>query len=93
MIIFLLFIDQVNNYTHKRYGQPDPRHLTFQEQQNHVNKVIKLKHHSPLAYDRHVHFIDFRNFTGNATVKFQPIWFSIIRDPIEKFASRYFYNR
>ena len=46
-----------------------------------------------LAYDRHVHFIDFRNFIGNSTENYQPIWFSVIRDPIEKFVSRYNYNR
>ena len=45
------------------------------------------------AYDRHVHFIDFRNFIGNSTGNYQPIWFSVIRDPIEKFVSRYNYNR
>ena len=50
-------------------------------------------HQQQLAYDRHVHFIDFRNFIGNSTENYQPIWFSVIRDPIEKFVSRYNYNR
>ena len=88
---FLSF--QVNNYTHKRYGQPDPRHLTVKKQQNHVNQIVNKIKSRPLIYDRHVHFIDFGNFIGNATVKYQPVWFSIIRDPVEKFVSRYYYNR
>ena len=50
-------------------------------------------HQQQLAYDRHVHFIDFQNFMGNSTGNYQPIWFSVIRDPIEKFVSRYNYNR
>ena len=87
-----IFFLQIHNFTHQRYGQPDPRHLTEEQQKIHIKKFVKLNQQL-LAYDRHVHFIDFRNFIGNSTVNYQPIWFSVIRDPIEKFVSRYFYNR
>ena len=80
-------LSKQNNFTHYRYAQPDPRHPTYEEQRKHVNIVLK-KPQRPLTYDRHVHFIDFSQFVG-----VQPIWFSIIRDPVDKFVSRYFYNR
>ena len=78
---------QANNFTHYRFARPDPRHLNATDQQNHVKNVLK-KPERPLSYDRHVHFIDFTQFGQD-----QPIWFSIIRDPIDKFVSRYYYNR
>ena len=91
---YISFILQIHNFTHQRYGQPDPRHMTEEQQRNHIKKFVKMNNHQQqLAYDRHVHFIDFRNFIGNSTGNYQPIWFSVIRDPIEKFVSRYNYNR
>lgn len=93
---FLSFIFahfQVNNFTHYRYGQPDPRHLSKDQQENHARSVL-MKKERPLSYDRHVHFIDFSQFsTAKYNKSVQPIWFSIIRDPVDKFVSRYHYNR
>jgi len=86
--VFLMSkLSKENNFTHYRYSQPDPRHLTYEGQRKHIKEVMK-KPQRPLTYDRHVHFIDFTQFIG-----VQPIWFSIIRDPVDKFVSRYFYNR
>lgn len=79
----------MNNFTAYRYSHPDPRHLSEKEQRAHVAHVL-AKPQRPLAYDRHVHFINFGQLTPDQV---QPVWFSIIRDPIDKFVSRYFYNR
>ena len=59
------------------------------EQRKHVKLVLDKKER-PMSYDRHVHFIDFSQFNEDHV---QPVWFTIIRDPVDKFVSRYFYNR
>ena len=87
LLISLWIFFQDNHFTHYRFGKPDPRHLTESEQKIHVNRVLS-KPYRPLSYDRHVHFIDFSAFNES-----MPIWFSIMRDPIDKFVSRYYYNR
>jgi len=86
-VYILTALSRDNNFTHYRFGKPDPRHLTEIEQKNHVNRVLS-KPSRPLSYDRHVHFIDFSIYNSS-----QPIWFSIMRDPVDKFLSRYYYNR
>lgn len=42
----------------------------------------------PLSYDRHVYFIDFRQFSNG-----NPTYMSVVRDPVQKFASRFHYAR
>jgi len=86
-VYILRALSRDNHFTHYRFGKPDPRHLTESEQKIHVNRVLS-KPYRPLSYDRHVHFIDFSTFNES-----MPIWFSIMRDPIDKFVSRYYYNR
>lgn len=76
-----------NRFTHTRYGQPEPRKLTHRQQAASVYNLLTSPDR-PIAHDRHVYFIDFRNFTNG-----QPIWFSVVRDPIDKFVSRFHYHR
>ena len=42
------------------------------------------------SFDAHLYFIDFRNYTYAAR---NPIYFSSIRDPIDRFVSKFFYAR
>ena len=43
----------------------------------------------PSSHDQHLFFFDFRDFGQRQN----PIWFAMIRDPIEKFASRFNFYR
>ena len=42
------------------------------------------------SFQAHFYFIDFRNYTHTAK---NPIYFSSIRDPVQRFVSRFFYSR
>ena len=46
-------------------------------------KVIERTPTRPLSFDRHVYFFDFNTY-GHPN----PIWFSLVRDPIKKFESK-----
>ena len=47
-----------------------------------------------MSYDRHVYFIDFGMFsTGENDNSSVPVWFSLVRDPLSKFVSRFHYHR
>ena len=43
---------------------------------------------TPISFDRHVYFVDFETFGFEA-----PVWFSVVRDPVRKFVSRFHYAR
>lgn len=52
-----------------------------------VRKVSRFG--EPLSYDKHVYFVDFGRFGAPV----HPTWFSMVRDPVEKFVSRFHYHR
>ena len=85
-VFILQKLSEMNGFRHSRFGNPHSRRLNFTEQEKHVHKVLGLS--KPLSYDRHVYFVDFRRFFGT-----NPIWFSMVRNPVEKFASRFYYAR
>ena len=56
--------------------------------------------HRAFSFDRHVYYIDFRDFGGGGgggggggVPSKNPVWFSSIRDPVDKFVSRFYYAR
>ena len=49
-----------------------------------VNEVLSLP--QPSLYDRHVYFLDFRQF--NRT---QPVYINMVRDPVDRVVSRYYF--
>ena len=56
-----------------------------------ANQILRIKSGltTGLTYDRHVFYYDFHQYTNEAN----PTWFSMIRDPVQKFISRYNYFR
>ena len=42
------------------------------------------------SFQAHLYFIDFRNYTHTAK---NPVYFSSIRDPVQRFVSQFFYSR
>ncbi|XP_006811500.1 uronyl 2-sulfotransferase-like [Saccoglossus kowalevskii] len=61
-------------------------HVSLKEQIDIVNTVSSLK--PPYVYQRHFHYIDFPKFGA-----IQPVYINIIRDPINRFVSGYYYKR
>ena len=58
-----------------------------------VNEAYSLKR--PAVFSRHIHFVNFAQYLdlatdGNASL---PVYFSMVRDPVERFRSYYYYCR
>ncbi|XP_008395974.1 uronyl 2-sulfotransferase a isoform X1 [Poecilia reticulata] len=60
--------------------------LMKQEQVDLVKNISKIP--QPFLYTRHVHFMNFTRFRIE-----QPVYINIIRDPISRFLSNYFFRR
>uniref|UniRef100_A0A3Q3ADM3 Uronyl 2-sulfotransferase n=1 Tax=Kryptolebias marmoratus TaxID=37003 RepID=A0A3Q3ADM3_KRYMA len=60
--------------------------LTKHEQVDLMKNISKIP--QPFLYTRHVHFLNFTRFRIN-----QPVYINIIRDPINRFLSNYFFRR
>ncbi len=78
---------QVNNFKQVRHYNPNDT-LTAQK---HLEKTWRARTAKPIAYDRHFHFIDFRFLSDNGNL--QPIWFTMLRDPVSKFESEFHFFR
>ncbi len=48
-----------------------------------VRSMFPLSSGLPVAYDRHVYFVDFRDFGRR-----NPIYYSMVREPVAKFESK-----
>ena len=70
-----------------RYPSPEIRHLSPVQQRQQAKSLTNWPSR-PISFDRHVYFIDFRRFGD-----LNPIYFSMVREPVDKFVSRYFYSR
>ena len=64
--------------------------MKYNLQEQKVTKILRKTGGRPYSVDGHFYFIDFTNFTSSAK---NPIYFSSIRDPIERFRSKYFFAR
>ncbi|XP_018585892.1 uronyl 2-sulfotransferase a [Scleropages formosus] len=60
--------------------------LSKQEQMDLMKNISSLP--QPFLYTRHVHFLNFSRFSIE-----QPVYINIIRDPISRFLSNYFFRR
>ncbi|XP_077977255.1 uronyl 2-sulfotransferase-like isoform X2 [Glandiceps talaboti] len=61
-------------------------HMPLQDQIDLVNIISALD--PPFLFQRHFHFIDFAKFGG-----IEPVYINIIRDPINRFTSQYYFKR
>ncbi|XP_015271037.1 PREDICTED: uronyl 2-sulfotransferase [Gekko japonicus] len=60
--------------------------LTKNEQMELIKNISTAE--QPYLFTRHVHFLNFSRFGGD-----QPVYINIIRDPINRFLSNYFFRR
>ncbi|XP_070568985.1 uronyl 2-sulfotransferase-like [Ptychodera flava] len=61
-------------------------HMTLEAQVELVNSVSELK--APFLFERHFHYVDFKKFGA-----IHPVYINIIRDPISRFTSQYYFKR
>lgn len=62
-----------------------------------INKQLEFLHKMetlprPALYDRHIYYVEVSDFAKRTRLK-TPTWFSMIRDPVDKFVSRFNYLR
>jgi len=77
---------------YKQNIQSLQRHLNTSQQMEYVKKTEreKRKHFpEPIFVNNHVHYID---FTDHGIPK-QPVYFNTVRDPYDRFKSRYYWHR
>uniref|UniRef100_A0A8C6H8S5 Uronyl 2-sulfotransferase n=1 Tax=Mus spicilegus TaxID=10103 RepID=A0A8C6H8S5_MUSSI len=60
--------------------------LTKNEQMELIKNISTAE--QPYLFTRHVHFLNFSRFGGD-----QPVYINIIRDPVSRFLSNYFFRR
>ncbi|XP_070568986.1 uronyl 2-sulfotransferase-like [Ptychodera flava] len=75
-----------NGFTLYDTGIGNETHIPLKGQVELVNMVSELE--APFIFERHFHYIDFEKFGA-----IQPIYINIIRDPISRFTSQYYYKR
>ena len=86
-LIYLLGAGDRNNYNVESPYEPGEKpFLTNLEEQVVVNHLETAPH--PSLYIRHQYFIDFEQHQ-----KLRPLYINVIRDPIEKFRSFYYFIR
>ena len=57
-----------------------------------LGKSLQGLARSKASYDRHIYFVDFQAL-NHPGLDLSPVWFSVIRDPVDKFVSRFHYVR
>ena len=86
-LLYLLGAGDRNQYgVQSPYEEGEKPFLTQEQQSKVVNQIEAEK--KPLVYIRHQYFIDFEKFG-----KKRPIYINMIRDPIKRFESFYYFIR
>lgn len=75
-----------NYFFHVSSEHDEPRVLNKSERVDFVKKVNSLP--EPWIYDRHIHFINFNQCNHS-----MPVYINLVRDPVERFVSRYYHIR
>jgi len=70
-------------YTSSVFNVTRPSILDLQAEVKLIDSLM-----SPVIYSRHIHFIDFSKFGAQT-----PVYINMIRDPIERFLSNYYFRR
>lgn len=80
-----------NNFHHVSHPNQETNDKAMDEaaQAQHVRSVAQLK--KPISFDRRIGFI--RNFAKYSVSKRNPIWFSMVRNPVDQFLSHFYYQR
>ncbi|XP_071444380.1 heparan sulfate 2-O-sulfotransferase 1-like [Hetaerina americana] len=89
LVLLLQWLQGQNGFKHVRLGGGKVRRLKRLQQEEIVDEVVKQeKEGVPLSFDRHVYWLNFSSFDHST-----PVWINLIRDPVEKAASRFYYAK
>ncbi|KAG8231839.1 hypothetical protein J437_LFUL008609 [Ladona fulva] len=89
LVLLLQWLQGLNGFKHVRLGGGKIRRLKRLQQEEVVEEVIQHEKEAlPLSFDRHVYWLNFSAFDHST-----PVWINLIRDPIEKAASRFYYAK
>ncbi|CAL4117231.1 unnamed protein product, partial [Meganyctiphanes norvegica] len=91
LVLLLQWLQGDNSFRHVRLKNSVKRHLSFEQQLEVAAEIGETVHESKerlLSFDRHIHFTNFTQLGLKV-----PIFINIIRDPIEKLESRFYYAR
>lgn len=88
-VLLLQWLQGYNGYKHVRLPNKLERRLELNQQAELLREMQRHQatHGVPCSFDRHVYFINFTQF-GEA----MPLYVNLVRDPVEKAVSRYFYH-
>jgi len=92
-VMLLQWLQGVNTFRHIRLKNTNYRRLDPQEQAELRRQVIDTwkagSNPIPVAFDRHVYFTDLNSNVNDNKI----LYFSSIRDPIERIVSQFYYSR
>ncbi|XP_050730349.1 heparan sulfate 2-O-sulfotransferase pipe-like isoform X1 [Eriocheir sinensis] len=91
LVLLLQWLQARNGFRHVRLKNSVRRYLTRDEQAALVEEVGERLQESPeprVSFDRHVYFTNFSNHGFK-----MPLYLNLVRDPVEKVASRFYYAR
>ncbi|XP_018497330.1 uronyl 2-sulfotransferase [Galendromus occidentalis] len=86
MLNILHALSAKNNFTHKSSSVYNMRILTSEQQNELAASVVESE--APVTFDRHVHFVNFNSLGFDS-----PIFINMVRDPVERIISDYYYRR
>lgn len=76
----------MNNYVHYNSKVYDKKMISEEEQSRFVHHIKSTA--PPCTFDRHIFFVNFTRFDESS-----PIYINLIRDPVERIISSYYYRR
>lgn len=89
LVFIIQALQERNRFQHNRLVQTKRWLREFQQREIVKNVMSKVRDEVvPQSFDRHVFFINFSRFDAPF-----PIYVSLIRDPVQKMISRFFYRR
>ncbi|XP_076028690.1 uronyl 2-sulfotransferase homolog pip-like [Oratosquilla oratoria] len=90
-VLLLQWLQGQNGFRHVRLRNTVRRYLTDKEQMSLAEEIGEHLYENTvpiISFDRHVHFTNFSRLGLK-----MPLYFSGVRDPVEKLASRFYYAR
>ncbi|XP_063845183.1 heparan sulfate 2-O-sulfotransferase pipe-like isoform X1 [Scylla paramamosain] len=91
LVLLLQWLQARNGFRHMRLKNTVKRYLTFDQQAALVEEIGERVQESTeprVSFDRHVYFTNFTSYGFK-----MPIYLNLVRDPVEKMASRFYYAR
>ncbi|XP_069691141.1 uronyl 2-sulfotransferase-like [Periplaneta americana] len=90
LVLLMQWLQGRNGFRHIRLPGGNARKLNRTQQEELVEEVTqKVRDEAvPVTFDRHVYFLNFSQFDRQS-----PTYINLVRDPIEKAASRFYYAR